>query len=267
MNKDIRLKVTFPNHKKTIKLIHLIGADGFYSLVQLWCYVAQNHPKGILKDYDKYDLEIAARWMGERGEFTKAVTRKDINFVKKITKGFEINDWEEHNPYVFHADERSEKARLAAKARWKPSKDKGLGDASSIDVAMPQASVSNAPSPDPSPSPPPPPKPKKDLAVFEDFYKAYPKKKSKGQAEKTWNKLSPTNDLLKTMLIAIEAAKTSEDWTKDNGKYIPHPSSWLNAKGWEDEVIEAKDYEIIIDNVSQFVTKSEYEQWKADNGR
>ena len=74
------------------------------------------------------------------------------------------------------------------------------------------------------------------MADFRIFYNSYPKKKSVGQAEKTWNKLSPTNDLLKTMLIAIEAAKTSEDWTKDNGKWVPHPSTWLNNKGWEDEI-------------------------------
>ena len=181
MNKDIRLKVTFPNHKKTIKLIHFIGCDGFYSLVQLWCYVAQNHPKGILRDYDKYDLEIAARWTGEKGEFTRAVTRKDINFVKKVAKGFEINDWEEHNPYVFHADERSEKARLAAQARWKPSKNKGLSDASSIDVALPLASASNAPSPNPSPSPLPIPK----------------KKVGKGKSIEAPESFTPTDNLLK----------------------------------------------------------------------
>ncbi|MCK5602154.1 DUF4373 domain-containing protein [Candidatus Pacearchaeota archaeon] len=79
-------------------------------------------------------------------------------------------------------------------------------------------------------------KKKKPLAGFEEFYKAYPKKKSKGQAEKTWNKLSPTNDLLKTMLAGLGAAKKSEDWTKDGGKWIPHPSTWLNNKGWEDEI-------------------------------
>ena len=28
----------------------------------------------------------------------------------------------------------------------------------------------------------------------------------------------------------------TEQWKKDNGKYIPYPSSWLNAKGWEDEI-------------------------------
>jgi hypothetical protein len=109
---------------------------------------------------------------------------------------------------------------------------------------------------------------KKEPSVgFEDFYKAYPKKKSKGQAEKTWHKLSPDSDLLKEILIGLESAKKSEDWTKDNGKYIPHPSTWLNAKGWEDEITESKDYEVIIDGVSTPMTETEYKQWKVDNER
>jgi len=33
-------------------------------------------------------------------------------------------------------------------------------------------------------------------------------------------------------------AKKSPEWTKDNGKYIPYPATWLNAKGWEDELDE-----------------------------
>ena len=83
------------------------------------------------------------------------------------------------------------------------------------------------------------------IADFNIFWKAYPKKKSKGQAENTWNKIKPTVKLLALMLEGIERAKKSPDWKKENGAYIPHPSTWLNAKGWEDEVeeelIEFKD--------------------------
>lgn len=70
---------------------------------------------------------------------------------------------------------------------------------------------------------------------FEKFWTIYPKKKSKGKAEKAWVKIKPSEQLLATIIAKIEQAKTSEDWTKDNGKYIPHPATWLNAKGWEDE--------------------------------
>lgn len=70
---------------------------------------------------------------------------------------------------------------------------------------------------------------------FEKFYAAYPVKKSRGRAEKAWHKLKPNEQLLATMLAAIERAKTSVEWAKDGGQFIPHPASWLNAKGWKDE--------------------------------
>jgi len=73
---------------------------------------------------------------------------------------------------------------------------------------------------------------------FDAFWSAYPKRKNKGQAEKAWEKLKHTPDLQTKILCQIEKAKDSHDWKKDEGKYIPYPSTWLNAKGWEDE-----DYE------------------------
>ncbi|NPV80709.1 MAG: hypothetical protein HPY52_10615 [Firmicutes bacterium] len=74
-----------------------------------------------------------------------------------------------------------------------------------------------------------------DDKLFEQFWTAYPKKRSKGQAEKAWAKLQPDEQLVETMLAAIERAKTSEEWRKEGGRYIPYPATWLNAKGWEDD--------------------------------
>jgi len=71
---------------------------------------------------------------------------------------------------------------------------------------------------------------------FDKFWEAYPKKKSKGQAEKTWAKLKPSSELLDKMLIAIANLKRSSSWVKDGGQFIPYPSTWLNSKGWEDEI-------------------------------
>ena len=79
------------------------------------------------------------------------------------------------------------------------------------------------------------------LNKFEVFWKAYPRRKSKGQAEKAFVKLRPDEKLFENILSAIEKAKKSEDWQKEEGKYIPHPATWLNAKGWEDEYIERKE--------------------------
>jgi len=81
------------------------------------------------------------------------------------------------------------------------------------------------------------------LVDFDLFWKAYPRKKSKGQARRTWQKLKKTKILpeLDVLLAAIIAAKESKGWKKDGGDYIPHPSTWLNAEGLDDEyVVETK---------------------------
>lgn len=70
---------------------------------------------------------------------------------------------------------------------------------------------------------------------FAVWYKSYPKKKSRGEAEKAWSTIKPDNELLKKMVTTLEWQKTSTQWTKENGKYIPHPATWLRAKKWLDE--------------------------------
>ena len=88
----------------------------------------------------------------------------------------------------------------------------------------------------PSKSGPRPPfKSKRQEQLFDEFWAQYPKKRSKGQAEKTWVKIKPDEQLFKAILDGLERAKTSVEWQKDGGQYIPYPSTWLNAKGWEDE--------------------------------
>lgn len=88
---------------------------------------------------------------------------------------------------------------------------------------------------------------KKDLktycASFLIFWNAYPKKKSKGPAEKAWKKLNPDEKLREVILTKIEDFKKTEDWQKDNGQFIPYPASWLNARGWEDEISIKKSWQ------------------------
>lgn len=73
------------------------------------------------------------------------------------------------------------------------------------------------------------------FSLFERFWKEYPKKKSKGDAEKAFKAIKPSEQLLETMISTIKQAKTSEEWTKEGGRFIPYPASWLRAKGWEDQ--------------------------------
>lgn len=73
---------------------------------------------------------------------------------------------------------------------------------------------------------------------FDDFWAAYPKKKSKGDALKAWNTLKPSSELFAIMMERLATAKTCKDWVKDNGQYIPYPATWIRARGWEDEDLQ-----------------------------
>lgn len=75
---------------------------------------------------------------------------------------------------------------------------------------------------------------------FEQFWQAYPKRKSKQAALKAWRKLKPSQELQRKILSAIASQKESEGWKKERGQYIPYPATWLNAGGWDDEMQEAE---------------------------
>lgn len=80
------------------------------------------------------------------------------------------------------------------------------------------------------------------VKCFDTFWSAYPKKKAKAAAEKAFKKIKLDDALMATMLVALEKAKSSEDWLKQNGQFIPHPGAWLNGRRWEDEITEGGNH-------------------------
>ena len=71
---------------------------------------------------------------------------------------------------------------------------------------------------------------------FDRFWAVYPKKVGKGDARKAFTKIKPSEELTQRMIDAVTKAKTSKEWTRDDGQYIPNPSTWLNQCRWEDEL-------------------------------
>lgn len=72
--------------------------------------------------------------------------------------------------------------------------------------------------------------------LFARFWSLYPNRKGKADAEKAWSKLKPTDELFSQICEGLAKQVTCYDWTKDGGKFIPHPATWLNGKRWTDEV-------------------------------
>ena len=103
------------------------------------------------------------------------------------------------------------------------------------------------------------------LTSFDRFWLCYPKKRAKGNARKWFKKNKPSIELVETMLRAIEQQKKSVDWLKDNGQFIPHPCSWLNAEMWEDGVDLVRQPEIRrssdIDKINRQKEREMYSDW------
>lgn len=81
------------------------------------------------------------------------------------------------------------------------------------------------------------PKGAEPVSGFDEFWDAYPRKVGKPNALKAWKRLKPD---ISTVLAALKRQKASEQWTKDDGQFIPHPTTWLNREGWQDAVAGEK---------------------------
>ena len=71
---------------------------------------------------------------------------------------------------------------------------------------------------------------------FNTFWSAYPKKIGKDKCLNWFKSHKPNDETIQKMITTIEAFKNTDDWQKDNGKYIPYPYTWLNRGGWNDEL-------------------------------
>lgn len=90
------------------------------------------------------------------------------------------------------------------------------------------------------------------LSKFEEFWKNYPLKKGKAHAEKAWQKVD--SELLPVILEAITNQKKEKQQLIQANQFCPewkHPSTWLNARCWEDEVVNAKPQQMSVEEQNQ----------------
>jgi hypothetical protein len=71
--------------------------------------------------------------------------------------------------------------------------------------------------------------------LFDAFWAAYPRKTGKGAARKSWDRLGPDRELAEAIIAAVRAQERNPQWLRDDGRFIPHPATWLNQRRWEDE--------------------------------
>jgi uncharacterized protein YdaU (DUF1376 family) len=125
--------------------------------------------------------------------------------------------------------EKSEKARVSAESRW--CKRNANASETQCELDANHKPITN----NHKPIIKPPIVPQRGEELFDDFWKKYPKKTGKGAALKAWLKLSNRAETLELIVQALKWQKTSEQWTRENGQFIPNPATYINQARWLDD--------------------------------
>lgn len=67
---------------------------------------------------------------------------------------------------------------------------------------------------------------------FVAFWVKFPKKVGKAAALRAWRRRRPP---LAKVLATLAWQAASHAWTKEGGKFVPNPATWINEGRWDDE--------------------------------
>lgn len=259
----LQVHQTLKDHRKLfnaadeleIEPVHMMGL-----LVSFWMWALDNTPSGNLANITPRMIARAAQWDGDPESLTKAWLQAGWLDKNEEDSSLFIHDWYEYTGKLIEQREaekkRSQRRRSAGKteeytqqtdgqikANQKTSEINPQNDQQKTVGRVEKTRVENIITTPPSPSNE---GETQSASVIEqrflEFWRAYPNKKSKEYAYKAWKRLKPNAELHQKIMQAIEIQKRSEDWIRENGRFIPHPASWLNGGQWENEVKEAIRY-------------------------
>ena len=74
-------------------------------------------------------------------------------------------------------------------------------------------------------------------SLFAIFWDNYPRKTNKKLAQSAFKSAVKNEDTLNAIITNIQDRIEGGDWELTNKGFIPHPSTYLNGRRWEDEVV------------------------------
>lgn len=110
----LNLDVDYFSHRKTVRLIGLLGRGAEALPIRVWAYCGKHHPEsGSLASYSTQEIETAVGWWGTSGALVAAMVK--IGFLDQTDDGYACHDWLEYEGHLaaFHV-----RAKRAAKERW-----------------------------------------------------------------------------------------------------------------------------------------------------
>lgn len=240
-------------HPKTRKLARRLGISlpaAVGHLHYLWWWALDFAQDGDLDKYDNDDIADAMCWDGDSDQLVEALV--DVGYIDCNERGeLVLHDWRD---YAGKLLERREKDRAR---KNKPKETEAIpqefqrnsngtkketdGIRKDSSVTVPNSTIHN--SIDPPLSPQGEETPPSQDKQFSEFWQEFPKKVGKKAACKAWEKLKPDAELFERIIQGVKAAKLSEQWIRESGRYIPHPTTWLNEGRWDDEMPPGSELE------------------------
>ena len=226
---------------------HMMGL-----LISFWLWALDNAPTGQLTGITPRMIARAAQYDGPAEKLAGALIRAGW-LDEKEDGDLEIHDWYEYAGKLIDQrqaeKERSQRRRAAASAAARETPDdhqtpggrpKGgrKKTAGRVDQTREDNTREGKDPPSPSGEGADGDKPTAIEVRFAEFWKEYPKKVAKATALKAWKRLKPTAELHDAIMHALDEQKRTEQWRRENGRFIPNPATWLNGGYWENEVEE-----------------------------
>jgi len=279
MNGDIRISTSLLQNPKYRRLRRSIPSGepaALEILFALWSFVATNRPKGVLTGMEPSDVADAVEWKGNPEDLIQLLheTTRFLDCGDECRnqspgsaacspgRWFVVHDWREHNPYAAEAEERAERARRNAHARWCEQRGAPCADrtcknysvdnehassmqpaseshASSMQPASESHVKSNAPTILPNQPSIQPAQRRSAPGVtdraewFESAWTQYPKKVGRKEAIRRFKSSVKNEEDFRRFLNSLQNFIAHHTARGTEQRYIPNGSTWFG--NWEDE--------------------------------
>lgn len=225
------LSSDFPTHRKTLHLCELLAndcADCYPIRLMAWLRDQENVDGAFRSEAE---VEMVARWKGERGVLVAALR------TSGFLEGLAYHNWKTKGgskvQQMLAERRRSDRRRDRGQTADRPRTVHGKRER---EKETEKESKNDTP-----PKPPqgggvgPEPEEPDGFAAFWEAWPPHKRKAARAQCAARWRGIDPDADTQAVILKHLEACRTSWDWTKNAGEYIPAPLVYLNQRRWEAE--------------------------------